>query len=366
MSFAIEHTGDITHRMSHMARYGRHGREYVVNKAEKVLRVLTQGYGFEREHNENMKSTANHRNIPLARQLARVDTMLNVYANEHRKLTVYNRPQWLAREAAVALGEKKYVKATRMLRELLEIAKNGELYQVEAFRVHRGHNSGDIVPYNPPVTESRITEGKVIKAHTDDIDFIIIRNPSKVQYQNLRKRVPYQSLRGLLRSDGKELFIWGGEYALHNFVREFLGLDSEFFDYDSHLDDMHFDNPEWVAYDNRLVMALHEPHNKYGILEGRVIKVDFYSNTVNVVKNPTKEQYENMKAKASLGTLRGLLRNDGKELYIWPAGESDHWGISSKLGLSHNNYIHLHGSEFGNSDYYGAKSPLIHRLRDIK
>lgn len=119
LSVAIEHTGDLTHRMSerhHVEREAFHaGYQWVDEKVEKVLRMLRRAYGFEREHRKNMESNAAFHGMTLKEYVSRVDAALATYAEAHRRLRVFNRMQLFAREAAVALGEQRFHTAEKYL-----------------------------------------------------------------------------------------------------------------------------------------------------------------------------------------------------------------------------------------------------------
>lgn len=117
LSPVIEHVGDITHRMTHWASYSGHAYE-IHDKVDKTLRSLTHGYGFAREHHENMVNNAEARGELFITHRKKVTQLLEVYAAEHSKIPVYNRPQWLAREAAVALGHQQWQQAVGYLSEL--------------------------------------------------------------------------------------------------------------------------------------------------------------------------------------------------------------------------------------------------------
>lgn len=116
LSWAIEHTGDITHRMTHMLAWTlpRDGYEIVYDKVEKVLRDLRNSC-FARKHRENMESNARYCKTPLRIYMAEVNVALQAYADAHSALTVYNRAQWLARSAAVQLGMQNFSAAERSL-----------------------------------------------------------------------------------------------------------------------------------------------------------------------------------------------------------------------------------------------------------
>lgn len=125
LSFAIEHTGDLTNRGWqgwHVARLDA-GYEYMSDKVDKVLRVLTRPYGFRREHMENMFNNKS--------DMRKVRKRLQIYADEHKRLPVFNRMQWLSREAAVALGEGRFEQATEYLEILQRILNAGREHWYE-------------------------------------------------------------------------------------------------------------------------------------------------------------------------------------------------------------------------------------------
>ncbi len=141
----VEHVGDLTHRMSHMAAYHDAGQEYVVDKCEKVLRYLNRPYGFEKEYKENVVTNSKHRKLePEAYQL-RIDQALTNYANEHSKLVVYNRAQWLAREAAIEVGKQNWDMARMRLTSLLMLADKPS-WEEEAFKFTKD-SAGKLIPY---------------------------------------------------------------------------------------------------------------------------------------------------------------------------------------------------------------------------
>lgn len=156
-SYVVEHCGDITHRMSHMAEYGRLGREYVVDKATKVLETLESPYGFVKEMGENTRNNVPHTSPPLdeATYKTKLKELSLDYANKHSRLVVYNKPQWLAREAAVALGKWEFNRAEKYLKDLLKIANNANEYEEQASSVVRDSN-GNIKPYSATSVTSSV------------------------------------------------------------------------------------------------------------------------------------------------------------------------------------------------------------------
>lgn len=145
LSFVVEHAGDLIQRMSHMADWNNYGQEYVFDKCEKVLRTLKHRYGFEKEHEENLKSNAKFRNIDEDVFRKNVDLLLEEYAKEHSKLPVYNKPQWLAREACFYIGKQKWRNAIVYLEILYDIVKDEKRWEKEAS--YAEIKNGKIVEY---------------------------------------------------------------------------------------------------------------------------------------------------------------------------------------------------------------------------
>ena len=115
LTYAMEHVGDLTHRMG---QYGNEypsyefGIEFVAPKVRTGLRVVTNRVDAER--------------------IAKLpdDPTLKKYADAHAKLKVYNEAQRAARDAAVALGRKDLRNAERNLLILQGMIDNGTYVKV--------------------------------------------------------------------------------------------------------------------------------------------------------------------------------------------------------------------------------------------
>lgn len=122
MSPVIEHVGDITNRIAKHVSWGHPANEMAAGhaneKAARGLHYLEQTYGFQKEHEQNMRSNAQYRGIPYEEYKKDLDSKLKNYADEHRKLPAYNEPLYRAREAAVALGDQRWIDAATHLRWL--------------------------------------------------------------------------------------------------------------------------------------------------------------------------------------------------------------------------------------------------------
>jgi len=137
LSFVLEHVGDLTHRMSHHAPYGSFYPGIVKEKVKKTLGTLTSGYGFEKEHEENMQANNSYRkekdpNFDEDKLRADIEAALIKYAEEHSKLVVYNDAQWQARQAAIWLGRGKYKAAIMALNRIEDMLVTDENFTKEA------------------------------------------------------------------------------------------------------------------------------------------------------------------------------------------------------------------------------------------
>lgn len=130
LNWCIEHVGDLTHRMcEHPDFIPFCGYESVKPKVERALRMLrstyinpnTQEEGFYAEFMQNMRNNAKYYHAELPPEQAteahmeKVTRVLKRYADEHRKLRVYNDAQKFARDAAIALGEMQFDRAEFLL-----------------------------------------------------------------------------------------------------------------------------------------------------------------------------------------------------------------------------------------------------------
>lgn len=136
LSHAIEHIGDLTHRMSeaYAVEYDSFSSslEYFKPKVDKMYNLLNSSYGFEKEFLENC--TNNHRfynesgktNKDFDNWFVDIKKELKKYSEAHSELTVYNEPQFHAREAAVSLGELRFDDCLEHLKYLKELIQNQE------------------------------------------------------------------------------------------------------------------------------------------------------------------------------------------------------------------------------------------------
>lgn len=116
LEWLVENVGDLTHRMAERTMIEGAGYGNVRSKVDGALRILRAG--FEAALARNVENNAFYRGKTVDDFWPPVRRRLRAYAAAHAKLVVYNRAQWLAREAAVALGREEWTLAYLYLRDL--------------------------------------------------------------------------------------------------------------------------------------------------------------------------------------------------------------------------------------------------------
>jgi hypothetical protein len=134
-SHALEHIGDLTHRMSERSALagGDFGYDYVKNKLNSTRRINTviggKSYGYNSKwgqwFKDSMESNARFNGVPIEQHMDEVKRAMQAYADEHKKLPVFNQPQRLARDAAVALGEQRWKDAAKHMEGLQSLVDEG-------------------------------------------------------------------------------------------------------------------------------------------------------------------------------------------------------------------------------------------------
>lgn len=164
ISDLIEHIGDLTHRTSERVYTDfdyENSLENIVSKVKRGLKSLKSGYGFEKELNENIisnydfntnsqfKDDIHIKNFkiryPDLKDFQKaIDDSLIDYAIEHSKLDVYNDFQYASRNAAIALGLKKFDIAINYLEYLNNIIEDQSLYLKVASAYNKDYLSDKI------------------------------------------------------------------------------------------------------------------------------------------------------------------------------------------------------------------------------
>jgi hypothetical protein len=137
MNVAVEHLGDLTHRLSEVPRFGRGALGNYAPKVNRGIALLDSKYGFRKEHNENLDSNARYRrergesNLTDGENYLQAKDILREYANEHRKVPVYNVPQWYSRQVPIDLGEGRYYDALEKLKRLKNMMDSDPDYFIQ-------------------------------------------------------------------------------------------------------------------------------------------------------------------------------------------------------------------------------------------
>lgn len=129
----VEHIGDLTHVLTNEAPYGSFRRDRVLSKIAGQINTLDKPASVINnflEQNYRREAEFSKRDINEIREVS--ERLLKQYAEEHKKVPVYNRPQFFAREAAVAVGEKRYSDAVDYLKKLRSIAEDPVEFQQAA------------------------------------------------------------------------------------------------------------------------------------------------------------------------------------------------------------------------------------------
>jgi len=149
MSVLIEHVGDLTHRMSHKALYDYDGYSEVHEKLDQTIYSLHDEYSFAHEAFENFRSNARYHGVLFETYWANIQQALAVYVAAHKALPAYNEAQWLAREAAIEVGEMHFVLAKKYLVRLQHMQKTRSMWHRAAFAYKRGPGGGLLVSHWP-------------------------------------------------------------------------------------------------------------------------------------------------------------------------------------------------------------------------
>ena len=129
----VEHIGDLTHVLTNEAPYGSFRRDRVLGKIAGQINTLDKPDDVINnflEQNYRSEAEFSKRDVNEVKEIS--ERLLKQYAEEHKKVPVYNRPQFFAREAAVAVGEKRYSDAVDYLKKLRSIAEDPVAFQQAA------------------------------------------------------------------------------------------------------------------------------------------------------------------------------------------------------------------------------------------
>lgn len=130
-SWLVEHMGDLTNRMAKMWHAHDAGYEYMTEKVvrgERILNRLAQNPGA---YGINVDSNADYTGVPRSVYRARVDRRRVEYVEAHRRLVVYNRAQFLARQVAIQVGACAFMPAWLAAGALKDLLQPFEFFMLQ-------------------------------------------------------------------------------------------------------------------------------------------------------------------------------------------------------------------------------------------
>lgn len=155
LNYLVEHTGDLTHRMSEPATAHNAGYEFVGPKLRRLAFTLERPGAIGSEHAENMRNNADHRKIPLTEQEYGVNAALTKYQQAHMELPVFNEAQRLARDAAIAVGSQSWRAAKSLIDVLKTHHDQGEEHWTRFARAEPDGLNKALEPEHPWVTAAK-------------------------------------------------------------------------------------------------------------------------------------------------------------------------------------------------------------------
>jgi hypothetical protein len=110
--------GDLIHRANEEITWKTAGYEYVKDKVEKILKLLNNEYGFEKEFQENIKNNAEYLKIDENQFRDKIYKALEEYSEAHVKLPAYNECQRTMKRICYCIGKRKWILAGHNLHKL--------------------------------------------------------------------------------------------------------------------------------------------------------------------------------------------------------------------------------------------------------
>lgn len=115
LSNAIEHIGDLTHRITENPSFRY---ETVLKKVNAMINSLDRGddmIPFEEEVQRNIVVNSKYRNLSPNEFKVQIDMLLKDYVSEHEKIPTFNDLQEHSKQAAIAIGNQDYEKTLQHL-----------------------------------------------------------------------------------------------------------------------------------------------------------------------------------------------------------------------------------------------------------
>jgi len=142
----LEHIGDLTHRLGTDIQYGNINIDSVMEKVHGAVRTLSRGEGFVIEAEGNLRNNAESRGVSTDSLAEKSDEILSRYVEGHKRIPVFNKIQFLARSAAIKLGEQDFAGCLDAVKRLQDELQNPYFFTEQATVVTRNED-GDILSY---------------------------------------------------------------------------------------------------------------------------------------------------------------------------------------------------------------------------
>lgn len=132
LNYIVEHCGDLVNRAAEHWWLESFGYDMFEPKVSRSKRILFSGYGFEREHDENVRANSRCRNADEAAHRRRLDKLLADYADAHEALPAYNQLHAECRRLCVAIGRQSWSRARASVAKLSLFCETKEKYTAAA------------------------------------------------------------------------------------------------------------------------------------------------------------------------------------------------------------------------------------------
>lgn len=139
LDVVVEHGGDIAHRIAD-GLFQFNDPNFLgepLKKTKRILDLLNQPYGFEKEVMEQLRVNSEIRNIPFEQALDELKRRLGEFAKAHREIPHASQPIYLANQGNIAVGEGRFEEAARYFSDLRTMMQDSKRYDSEARRIGR-------------------------------------------------------------------------------------------------------------------------------------------------------------------------------------------------------------------------------------
>jgi hypothetical protein len=139
LNVVVEHGGDIAHRIAD-GLYQFNDPNFLgepLKKTKRILDLLNQPYGFEKEMMEQIRVNSEMRNISFEEALDELKIRLGEFAKAHSQIPNASPPIYLANQGNIAVGEGRFEEAAEHFSDLLKMMQDSDRYNSEARRIGR-------------------------------------------------------------------------------------------------------------------------------------------------------------------------------------------------------------------------------------